>query len=198
MSPKKKIPAKRSTRNGKQNGKRETVPLATIPDPEKSTLPLEKHPGGRPSKFTPQATRRILKSIRLGSPLNLACKGAGVDYSTMRYWVTEGLQLGEGGKFEFAEALEKAQGGFIDANLRIIRAAAKKTWQAAAWLLERTRPQEFSRSVVRVEGEIKKTDRTEQDITIRILSDEKASKYATLLAGKIARQRSVPSGDNGA
>ena len=106
--------------------------------------------------------------------------------------------MGEGPYFEFAEALEKAQGGFIDANLRIIRKAAKKTWQAAAWLLERTRPQEFSRSVVRVEGEIKNTERKEQDITIRILSDAKASKYATRLAAAIARNVGIPSGDDGA
>ena len=167
--------------------------MAIVPDPEKSTP----DPGGRPTKFTPQATRRILTSVRLGSPLNLACKGAGVDYSTMRYWVTEGQEAGEGEKFEFANALEKAQGGFIDANLRIIRKAAReKIWQAAAWLLERTRPQEFSRTIVRHEGEIKNTDRKERDITIRILSDEKASKHATRLAAAIARGAGVPSDDD--
>ena len=38
---------------------------------------------------------------------------------------------------DFSDKLEKANRHFKDENLAIIQRAAKKTWQAAAWLMER-------------------------------------------------------------
>jgi hypothetical protein len=48
---------------------------------------------------------------------------------------------------EFFEAIERAKEGRVAFLLSTIIAASKRSWQAAAWLLERTLPQRFSRSV---------------------------------------------------
>ncbi len=45
----------------------------------------------------------------------------------------------------FAEALKKADAEAESADVLIIKQAAKKSWQAAAWLLERKRFQRWAR-----------------------------------------------------
>lgn len=60
---------------------------------------------------------------------------------------------------EFADAVEKARGTAVVGAIGVIRSAMRGTkdrpaqWQAAAWFLERTRPQQYGRRIVRVEND---------------------------------------------
>lgn len=93
---------------------------------------------GRPSKYTPEYTEKILEAIRLGAPLTHACNYAGVHFDTFNEW----RKLYP----EFSEQVKTAEGAMIKTCLeQIDTAATNGNWQAAAWRLERRYPHEFGR-----------------------------------------------------
>lgn len=59
-------------------------------------------------------------------------------------WMARGRKETEGIYFQFVQAIKKARSEAMDRNVEIIQTAAKKTWQAAAWYLERQFPEEFA------------------------------------------------------
>ena len=44
----------------------------------------------RPSKLTPEVTKRLTEAIRAGNYYEAACGYAGIGYSTFRVWMTKG------------------------------------------------------------------------------------------------------------
>ena len=91
---------------------------------------------GRPKKLNPYIQALILEAIRSGMTRELTAKYAGIHVSTLYHW----LALGQQGKKEykdFYEAVNLAEAKGAMYNLSLIRKAAQKHWQAAAWLLER-------------------------------------------------------------
>lgn len=91
----------------------------------------------RPTKYNPTVVRAICRSLENGAPRMDAAGAAGISYETFRQWLARHL--------EFRAAVEKAEATMVTANVRIVKAAASKSWQAAAWLLERRRPEDFGR-----------------------------------------------------
>lgn len=51
---------------------------------------------------------------------------------------------------DFDAAILAAEAAFIDSQIANIREAAKKNWQASAWLLERKFPEHFSQPQVQL------------------------------------------------
>lgn len=95
-------------------------------------------PAGRPSKYTPEYTDKILEAIRLGSPFTHACRYANVSFETFNEWRKQYP--------EFSDAVKVAEGESVRNCLDVIdKAAAKGNWAAAAWRLERRYPHEFGR-----------------------------------------------------
>lgn len=95
----------------------------------------------RPSKYTPETVKRIVEAIRLGATFTLACKYAGIDYSTFARWLHT--------KREFCEAIKEAEGrAAVRWLTKIEQAASAGNWQAAAWKLERRYPQEYGRRLL--------------------------------------------------
>jgi transposase len=93
---------------------------------------------GRPTKYTPEITQKILDAIRLGAPFNQACNAAGIHVDTFIEWRKR--------YSEFAEAVKEAEGQGVQNWLTVIETAANNgNWQAAAWKLERRFPQDFAR-----------------------------------------------------
>lgn len=83
----------------------------------------ERHPGGRPTKLTPERTDRILAAIRAGNYLNTACAYAGISYNTLRRWLTTADTPDATDELrEFREALERAR---AEAEIRLVGAAVK-------------------------------------------------------------------------
>jgi hypothetical protein len=102
-------------------------------------------PPGRPAKFTPAVQERLLTVIRLGAYRNAACDFAGITPETLRIWLRRGEAEGAGPYWEFCTALKQAEAAACIKALGTIRLAMEQNWQAAAWFLERKRPQEWGR-----------------------------------------------------
>lgn len=101
---------------------------------------------GRPSKFTTDRCTRFLEALKAGAPYEPACQYAGWDYTTFAKWRQDVEQKeGRSTYFDFFNQVKEAEATAIVVNLALIRSAAKKQWQAAAWLLERRHPEHFAR-----------------------------------------------------
>lgn len=92
----------------------------------------------RPLKYSPQRVEAILGALRLGNTRAAAAAYAGVDDETLRRWMP---------RFpEFRAAVVKAE---ADAEVRAVaeirQAYQAGNWTAAAWWLERRRPQDWGR-----------------------------------------------------
>jgi transposase len=118
-------------------------------------------PTGRPTLLTPERARRITDLLTAGNTMETAAQGAGVAPATLYSWIARGRaerdrltahhaakpRPAEARFLSFLEAVEKARAD-AEANLvsYILAAAMEpKTWQAAAWLLERRDPQKWGR-----------------------------------------------------
>jgi len=99
---------------------------------------------GRPSKFTPEARDRILQSVAMGVPLELAPLAARVSYSAFRSWMRQGEREADGEYRAFHDAVKEAEVRALTRWLAIIeKAAAAGNWTAAAWKVARRYPKYF-------------------------------------------------------
>ncbi len=97
-------------------------------------------PAGRKSKYTPELVQNIIKVISLGLCNKSACEYVDISEETFYQWIKEYP--------EFGESIKRARTANKAALLAKIQKAGEKSWQAYAWLLERSYPQEFG-SLVR-------------------------------------------------
>ncbi|MFM6398798.1 hypothetical protein, partial [Planktothrix sp.] len=110
---------------------------------------MTKRQRGRPSKLTPAIKSKLLSMIRIGVPLESACKCCNLDYSTVKEWIQRGKgthsSRGKTPEFSaFADSYEQAIGE-CEANLIArIQQSASHDWKAAAWLLSRRHPQRWA------------------------------------------------------
>ncbi len=108
-------------------------------------LPEDRHPGGRPSKFTARAVRTILRLAKRGLPLVLCARAVGVSY--------QGFLNKRRSDERFELALQRAVARGAAVRLRKIEAAAEAgDWRAAAWGLEHCLPEFFAKNRVEVTG----------------------------------------------
>lgn len=107
---------------------------------------------GRPHELTPETHEAIVKAVRGGNYITTSAEMSGISKATLFAW----MQRGARGEHPFAElfdAVKKARAEAKAAALgTILRAAAGSAtqppqWQAAAWFLERTSPDEFGKRV---------------------------------------------------
>lgn len=89
----------------------------------------------RPTKKTPERIAAILKALRAGNTRAASARFAEIHRDTLHDWMQTDPS--------FSDAVEKAE---ADAEVRFvtrIATAAEETWQAAAWWLERRRPDDY-------------------------------------------------------
>ena len=120
--------------------------------------------------LTPTRHKNIVQMVRDGVPLSRAGPAVGVDKKTAYNWYNRGKEAKSGQLRNFYIAVEKARGQCIHDNITIIKAAAPKNWQAAAWTLERLFPHEYGR-LERVEAQEEEAI-TEVEIIVPELEDE--------------------------
>lgn len=93
----------------------------------------------------------LIKLIKTGTPIKAACAAVGISNGTFYLWMDKGKKAKKGQYKEFYEEVEKAKGEFVARNVAIIQKAGMDgTWQASAWLLERTHPEEFAKRDIEV------------------------------------------------
>ncbi len=126
------------------------------PDVPAGTFPKEPvSNGGRPCELTEGVVKEIVMGVNLGSSIELAANAAGISYATVRRWLAQGKKDEkadvESDFRSFRSAIQKAKGKRASRWLARIEEAAKESWQAAAWKLERTHPDLFGRVIQRLE-----------------------------------------------
>lgn len=101
--------------------------------------PKKQDGGGRPPILDENKRRKIIALLANGSSRRVAGRIAGCSHTTIERTAQRDP--------EFAAELEAAEHNVEIEALQQIRKAAKKDryWRAAAWLLERTNPRDFTR-----------------------------------------------------
>jgi hypothetical protein len=89
----------------------------------------------RPSKYDATRSKAILDALRAGNTRTASVAYAGIDYKTFQKWRATFP--------EFDADVQKAEADVEVRNVAIIQTASKTTWQAAAWWLERRRPDDW-------------------------------------------------------
>jgi hypothetical protein len=101
----------------------------------------------RATKFTDEARRIVLESMRINLFAEQAAHLAGVNEKTLDDWLSRGRK-GEKTYAEFVREFEIAKATGERASVaRIQKAAAGGQWQADAWILERRHPKRWGPKV---------------------------------------------------
>lgn len=106
---------------------------------------------GRPTLLDDLRAKRIVDAIAAGASRSAAAEAANVDRSTLMQWLRKG-RLGEDQRYvDFLHRVKVAEAQAENELIAVIRTAAPKSWQAAAWLLERRQPKRYALTAARFE-----------------------------------------------
>jgi len=90
---------------------------------------MEKHKGGRPTKFYPTRIEQILDAISCHVPYKIAAEANGIAERTLFYWIKRGRQDMEqeiNSEFtKFLQSLRKIESEKIMAHIELIRSSAR-------------------------------------------------------------------------
>jgi len=116
--------------------------------------------GRKPATINDPKVQLLLQALQAGNYVEVSCAYAGLSVGVVYQWLEKGgnekSRIANGGEpdpdkatyVELLEAIESARAKAVVANVAVIQQAARSgTWQAAAWWLERTNPQQFGRRV---------------------------------------------------
>lgn len=92
---------------------------------------------GRPTAMTVPVRDAIIAALQGGSTRTCAAEYAGISYDTFKRHFDADT--------DFGDAVKKAEAECEVRNVAIVLKAAPKTWQAAAWWLERRRKEVYGR-----------------------------------------------------
>ena len=129
-------------------------------------LPIEKAKNGRPTQYDEKLGAKIIDAVRAGFTLERAAEYIGINPGTAQGWVTK--------RQDFGRLIKKARREHEMGLLRSVELAGEKSWQARAWILERTHG--YAQPSARLQ--------VSQDVTHGL-----SSNLASLLAGIAGRKR---------
>ena len=101
------------------------------------------------SKYSPEIVQKIVDNIKNMKGRVGSCKAVGIEYSTFTDWMD---------KPNFANIIKKAEDEFLENAKSIaimsIFQAMSKSWQAAAWWLERNYPSIYALRTNNLQGDV--------------------------------------------
>lgn len=102
---------------------------------------------GRPTKLTPELQADLVRALASGAYIEAACQYVGIPPQTYYRWMANGAEDDAPDNYrEFREAVEKARSAVtLRMAGRVLAAADDGTWQAGAWWLERSHPDQYGR-----------------------------------------------------
>lgn len=166
--------------------------------------PGPRKPTGRPLGLTTEIQEAMMQAVSAGAYMETAAAYAGITKDTLYRWLKRGArarrELGRGKRITvddrrlvaFSDALKKAAAAAEVADLKIIGKAARRTWQAAAWRLERKHPDRWGRRDRVYVGDADSVTEEEADPLARISRDPESRRLLDALA---LRVESEPGGD---
>ena len=129
----------------------------------------------RPSKLSPDITKRIGENIALGLPYSLAAEAAGITYQTFNEWHKKGKNSKSGEQFEFYKFIQKCNADAAKKCLEKLNEAAKAgNTQICQWILERRFSEDFGRCVYRKTNVVSENQNVNVDIAINDADDIRA------------------------
>lgn len=106
----------------------------------------------RQKRDDPDVLDRLVNALRAGAYREQAALHAGISVATFYRWMKEGeaaeaeeIPASESRAREIREAVQNAEASGELHLLAIIKEQAPKSWQAAAWILERKYPNKWGR-----------------------------------------------------
>lgn len=129
-------------------------------------LPTDKAKNGRPTQYDEKLGAKIIEAVRAGFTLERAAEYIGINPSTAQGWISK--------RQDFGRLIKKARREHEMGLLRSVELAGEKSWQARAWILERTHG--YAQPSARLQ--------VSQDVTHGI-----SGNLAQLLAGIAGRKR---------
>ena len=141
---------------------------------------------GRPSDLTPTLRDKFCALVEEGHWLRTAAAACNIDESTVYSWIRRG-KAGENPYAEFYDQLEQANAKVEQEALGKVRAAGKKQWKAAAWILERRFPERYGQTV-RIEAKVRSELR---DAMLKLkagLSAEEFERVLSILADDLGSE----------
>ena len=109
----------------------------------------------RPTILTEELTDSLCLLLRHGHYIDTACALAGVHKQRVYEWLAKADEPeAKEAYIVFADSIKKARAEAEHVSLGVIRDAGEKSWQAAAWYLERTQPDKYGQ-------------KTRTDVTVR-------------------------------
>jgi len=93
---------------------------------------------GEPTACTPDVQDKIIACVKLGMSIRRTAPIVGISRTTLDNWRV----MAQGGVQPYADFWKRYEAAKVEGEaffLGIIASAAPKTWQAAAWMLERTK-----------------------------------------------------------
>ena len=109
---------------------------ALTPPPQTPTVPAKRLKVGAKGKYTPKLVNKILEYIQVGMTNVAACHLCNINEDTYYEWMKVHA--------EFSEAIKEAEEKAEVVDLDFIRQARPRSWQAAAWRLERRFPERYA------------------------------------------------------
>ena len=98
--------------------------------PSAIELPTDKAKNGRPTQYDEKLGVKIIDAVRSGFTLERAAEYVGINPGTAQGWATK--------RQDFGRLIKKARREHEMSLLRSVELAGEKSWQARAWILERT------------------------------------------------------------
>jgi hypothetical protein len=98
--------------------------------PSAIELPTDKAKNGRPTQYDEKLGAKIIDAVRAGFTLERAAEYIGINPATAQGWVSK--------RQDFGRLIKKARREHEMGLLRSVELAGEKSWQARAWILERT------------------------------------------------------------
>src|SRR3954452_14643657 len=98
-----------------------------------------------PTKLTDDVSEKITLVVRHGGSVEAGAAAAGVTQRTVRSWMARGQRSGarEAPYRAFRDAVERAQAEQEADLVASVNRGARRSWRAAAWLLERRYPERW-------------------------------------------------------
>ncbi len=110
---------------------------------------------GRNTKYSPQMQAALCQWLKKGCSFKDACAMEGISYETFRTWQGEKSVFSPVGHSSLQRAkadvaIKKAEIECKVARIQTTLKASDKSWQAAAWWLERRYGDEYGRNIAKV------------------------------------------------